>query len=182
MDKPVVLMDLDSVVVDLLQPWLDMYNMEYDDNLTEAQIDDWDTHKFVKPECGMCIYKYLNTPNFFADLDPIEGAVAGLEELASLAEVVIVTSALALPQATVDKLAWVQRYLPFIPKKNIIVTARKDLIHGDIMVDDSPANLAETPARHKVVFDYAYNRHVLDAERVHNWPELVEAVKRYISG
>lgn len=180
MGKPTILMDLDSVVVDLTTPWYAAYNAEYNDDLTVERVTGWDTHKFVKPECGYCIYDYLKAPGFYRHLEMYPGALEGLREMSEFADIVIVTSAMSIPQATVDKMEWVKEYLPFLNYKNIIVTSRKDLVQGDIMVDDAPQNLADTLARHKVVYDQPWNQEVRDAERVHNWTELVAAVRRYV--
>jgi 5'(3')-deoxyribonucleotidase len=182
MGKPVILMDLDSVTVNLMDKWFGMYNNDYNDNLTPSKIKSWDTHKYVKPECGYCIYDYLALPGFFLDLPFLPGAEEGMHELSKVGELVIVTSASDKPQAVADKLTWVQTHLPMVKKGNTIVTSRKDLVHGDIMVDDSPANLKQTLARHKIVLDYPYNRRVKDAQRVYDWAGIVDAVKEAING
>ncbi|MFZ5827353.1 MAG: 5' nucleotidase, NT5C type, partial [Bacillota bacterium] len=66
MSKPVLLFDLDGVCCNLMKKWLAVYNHDYSDNLTEADITSWNWDDFVKPECGKRIYHYLNRPGFFA--------------------------------------------------------------------------------------------------------------------
>lgn len=182
MSKPVVLMDLDGVVVDLEPKWFSVYNAEWDDNLDPKANRVWDLLKVVKPESGRAIYDILDRDGFFRDLPTYPGAMRGLGELARHTDIVVLTSALDNPNAARDKLLWIREFLPFIKKGNVIITPRKDLVHGDIMVDDSPNNLKKTLAKHKIVYDHPYNRMVKDAERVYNWTELTEAVYRYING
>lgn len=179
--KPVVLMDLDSVVVDLQTKWYAMYNKVWDDDLKPEDVTHWNIERFVKPECGTRIYSILDEPGFFLDLPAIPGAIGGLWNISKSADIVILTSALGKPEPVRDKLLWVQRNLRMVKRQNTIVTARKDLIHGDIMVDDSPNNLKRTLARHKVVLDYPYNRNVKDAERAYDWDDIVRIVNGYIN-
>lgn len=179
MSKPVVLMDLDGVVIDLEPKWFSIYNERWGDNLDPRGNREWDLLKVVKPESGRDIYNILDMDGFFRDLPAYEGALDGLKTLTRFTDVVVLTSALDNPNAAKDKLLWIREYAPFIKKGNVIITPRKDLVHGDIMVDDSPNNLKKTLAKHKIVYDHPYNRKVKDAERVHNWDELIEAIRRY---
>lgn len=180
MAKPVVLMDLDSVVVDMVPKWFTTFNAEYGEHLDPYNYDEWDLRKLVQGPCKSCIYDILDRDGFFRDMPFIDGAEEGMRELVKVSDLVIATSALDNPNAARDKMLWVRENLPFVKKGNIMIGIRKDLLHGDVMVDDSPGNLRKTLARHKVVLDYPYNRKVKDAERVYNWTELVAAVRRYV--
>ena len=62
MTKLTVAVDVDDVCADLLTEWLYRYNLEYEDNLTVADVDRWDLSEQVKPECGKKIYNYLRDP------------------------------------------------------------------------------------------------------------------------
>jgi 5'(3')-deoxyribonucleotidase len=53
--------DLDDTLNELLNKWLYDYNQKYSDNLKRDDVIDWDWTKFVKPECGKDIYKFLHT-------------------------------------------------------------------------------------------------------------------------
>lgn len=167
--RPVLLFDLDGIVTDLVSKWLAVYNRDYSDNLRPEDITSWDWDRFVKPECGKRIYYYLSRPGFFADLKPIPGAIEALERLSHRLELVVVTASPASGMR--DKADWVKRHLPFVPKHNLVVTYRKDLVLGDFMFDDAPRNLEHTPAT-RIMMDYPYNRDFDDAYRVRNWTEF----------
>lgn len=176
--KPVLLFDLDGICANLAAKWLDAYNREWDDDLTLDEIVEWEWHRFVRPECGKRIYQYLNRPGFFADLEPIPGALPALERLKDRAELVVLT---ASPRgAMADKVNWVRRHLPFIPKENVIITHRKDLVAGDVLFDDAPRNL-----RHfrgvRVLMDYPYNRNFHDAYRVRDWAAFEALMERVLA-
>jgi 5'(3')-deoxyribonucleotidase len=176
--KPVFLFDLDGICCNLMQKWLAVYNRDYHDSLTENDIVAWEWHRFVKPECGKRIYHYLNRPGFFADLEPIDGCVESLSRLERVCELVVVTA--SPKEAAGDKMRWVQRHLPMVPKGNIVVTYRKDLVRGDFMFDDAPKNLRNHPAT-RIMLDYPYNRDFHDCHRVHSWLEAEELVCRMVA-
>lgn len=70
-------------------------------------------------------------------MDPIPGAVEAFTELAQLFDIyVLSTAAWANPSSWSDKLLWVQHHLGNDAKKRLILTHRKDLLHGDYLVDD----------------------------------------------
>ena len=174
MSKPILLFDLDGICCNLMTKWLLHYNRDYDDTLTEQDITAWEWHTFVKPECGKKIYHYLNRPGFFADLDPVPGAVESLSRLQHICELVVVTA--SPKEAAGDKMRWVQRHLPFVPKGNIVVTYRKDLVRGDFMFDDAPKNLRHHPAI-RIMLDYPFNRDFDDCYRVHSWNEAEALIR-----
>ena len=61
-EKLTILVDMDSIAADLQEKWYGAYNKRYNDTITVDDILSWDTHKYVKPECGKKIYKYF-TPS-----------------------------------------------------------------------------------------------------------------------
>lgn len=168
MSKPVLLFDLDGICANLMKKWLAVYNRDYDDHLTEADITSWEWGDLVKPACGKKIYHYLNRRGFFADLEPLPGCIESLGRLEQICELVVVTA--SPKEAAGDKIAWVRHHLRMVPRGNIVITYRKDLVRGDFMFDDAPKNLIHHPAT-RIMLDYPYNRDFHDCHRVHSWAE-----------
>lgn len=193
--KLTILVDLDSITANLQEKWYEAYNKEYNDNITCDDILTWDTHLYVKKECGKSIYKYF-TPQLFASLNPIAGAIPALKALVNTGhEVVFVT---ASPQFCADaKFAWVKKHCPFI--KEVIMAHKKYLIQGDVLIDDSPSNIRTYREHHPnaniFTIAYPYNKAVAKHTdlRLGSWknPEVawkgfVEAIEelsynRYVS-
>jgi 5'-nucleotidase len=175
--RPVFLFDLDGICCNLITKWLAHYNRDYGDSLTPDHIVGWEWDRLVKPECGKKIYHYLNRPGFFADLEPIAGAAESLGRLAEFCELVVVTA--SPKEACRDKMRWVERHLPMVPRGNIVITYRKDLVAGDFMFDDAPRNLRHHPAI-RIMMDYPYNRDFHDCFRVRSWAEAEALVYRVL--
>lgn len=173
--RPTLLFDLDGVCCNLLKKWLAAYNRDYHDNLREEQLDQFSWDHLAK--CGKRIYHYLSEPGFFADLEPIPGCQEALARLGKRCELVVVT---ASPKgAMADKQRWVERHLPMVPRDNVVITRRKDLVSGTFMLDDAPKNLVNHPAI-RLLMDAAYNRDFHDAHRVRNWAEVEATVGRLL--
>ncbi|MBX6394304.1 MAG: 5'(3')-deoxyribonucleotidase [Alicyclobacillaceae bacterium] len=172
-----LLIDMDSVIVDLMSAWCARYNADWNDNLSPSDILTWEWEKYVKPECGRRIYQYLDEPGMFLHLQPLPHAIDVLKRLSNHFEILIVTSSRRSAMAEKDE--WVSRHLPFIGRKNLIFAHRKDRVCGDLLFDDAPHNLEafQRTGRPAVAMDYAYNRHV-SCLRVGGWLEFEQLVWR----
>jgi 5'(3')-deoxyribonucleotidase len=170
-----ILIDMDSVIVDLMSVWFDKYNRDYNDHLTIDHLLSWETERYVKPECGHNIYSYLDEEGLFRSLQPLPDAVSVLQRLKEHHDIIIVSS--SRTHAFTDKELWVEEHLPFIGKTNLIFCHRKDVINGDLLFDDAPHNLEtfRNTGRIAVAMDYPYNRQV-NVPRVHDWREFEKFV------
>lgn len=141
--KFTVLIDMDGVCVDIHAQWLNKYNKDYGDTLTQEQIVSWDWHKYVNKKCGDKIYDYLKEPGFFLGAPEIEGCSKSLKTLmdAGIQIVIVTATPPNSPTACYEKTKWVERNLPFLNSKNFISTSRKDLVIGDLLLDDAVHNL-----------------------------------------
>jgi 5'-nucleotidase len=166
-----LLIDMDSVIVDLMTEWHRRYNEQYEDDLSVERVLSWETERFVKPECGEKVYDILDEPGLFRHLPPQPDAVSVLERLSREYDILIVTS--SRTHAYTEKEQWVEEHLPFIGRHNLIFAHRKDMIRGDLLFDDAPHNLQAFAAtgRVAVAMDYPYNRDV-NVPRVQNWREF----------
>lgn len=84
-------------------------------------------------------------PNFFLDMSPKPGAIQAIELLSKFFKIKVVTKVFPqLAQTTyMEKVAWVQKYLPQLVNDVVIVTGSKDCVHGDILIDDALKNQKE---------------------------------------
>lgn len=140
MKKLVIAVDLDSVLNDLSRYWLETYNREHNDTYPIEQLTDWDWHKLLP--IGKDIYTYLDRPGFFTNCPPVKPAIAAVRQLVADGHTVIVITACDnAPHVFAEKAAWIDRWLPFLPKKNKIIGGNfKHLFKADVLIDDSAAN------------------------------------------
>lgn len=83
---------------------------------------------------------YINThERWFHDLPPVEGAVEGINRLAEVADVWIVTKPLEANVNCRDgKAAWVREHLGEEWERRLVITPDKSLVHGAVLLDDAP--------------------------------------------
>lgn len=159
-EKLTILCDMDSISADLQRSWYGAYNEEYDDSITVDDILTWDTHKYVKKECGKAIYKYF-TPELFRNLKPIVGAIEGLRRLVNAGHQVIFLTHSPVGCRDVKE-AWAKEHFPFVSE--MICANSKYLINGDVLIDDSPKNIIEYRQHHPntniFTIAYPYNEEV----------------------
>ncbi|NLC76837.1 MAG: hypothetical protein GX750_04360, partial [Clostridia bacterium] len=115
---------------------------------------------------------------FYADLPLMDGAVEVMDRLDKSHELVLISDTPII--GMVNRTRQLERIFPaeqfrFMRAKNIIYTARKDLVAVDVLLDDKPENIEsfqESGHGLAVIFDWAYNRHLQNYPRVKNWWEF----------
>lgn len=167
--------DLDDVLNNLVDEWiLNIYNTEYNDNLTIKDVIDWDVTKYIKPECGKRIYDILLRPNFFETLKPKMYAQEVTEKLSRKYDLYVITA--YSPQTVVNKVNWLGKNFPHINPKNIIFCNAKGLIKTDFLIDDGPHNILDyhnNGGKHPIVFDRPWNGHLPSSyNRVKDWLQI----------
>jgi 5'-nucleotidase len=134
---------------------------------------EWDLANILSPEVTKIIFEEINRePKFFYNLPAKEGAIEGIRKLSRFYDVVFVSAGEYYSYE--DKYHWIEKHLPFLPRPNLILTHRKDLVIGDVLVDDGPHNILTSPAKTKIIFDKPWNRGLKGFPRVTHWFELVD--------
>lgn len=150
-----IILDSDGVLAEPIKKVLILYNKEYKDNLKYEDITDWDLCKFQKEGSDIC--KYFRDKNFFRDLPVIFEAQIYVKKLIDDGHDVIIATA-SHKNGVIDKFDWFEEYFPFVKYENIIPISRKDLLLGDVMLDDGGHNLLTSKCKYPVVFDSPWNR------------------------
>jgi 5'(3')-deoxyribonucleotidase len=168
--------DVDGVLADLCTAWLNKYNKDYKDTLTPYDITEWDTAKFVKPECGNKIFEYL-VPKLWKSVKPIDGGIECVQfARKNDYRVIFVTSVYKEAGAKYD---WLMEHSFFDgiakPKMDYYEGSDKSLICADMLVDDGLHNL-KTFKGFPLVFDQPWNRPTVGYERAVGFDD----VTRYI--
>lgn len=161
-----ILVDMDGVIADLLPRWLELINKVESPasragDYKIADITSWNTHECVNLPADVC-YGML-TPELFASLDPLPGAIETLQAWRRCGhEVRICTAPSAHPGSGGAKVEWVRKHLGWT-EKDMFLCHSKDWIKADMLIDDGPHNLASYRAmwgRHPLIVKvmYPYNR------------------------
>lgn len=174
-----LIIDIDGTIADLATPWLDLYNLDYDDNLRPQDLTRWNTHEFVKPECGLKIYDYLWLEDLYLHVQPIHGALDIIVALRSEGHrVTYLTSGLAP-----GKIRWLYDNgfmqtgsIGWQSSPEFIIAHDKSLVKGDLIVDDKPENVLQF--EQGILFSQPWNASAEGFTRAWDWLDVYEIVQR----
>ena len=132
--KKVLYIDMDGVVADF---WKAI-------KLNQPKIDDRkyfptyaDQEKEVDAICE-------RNPHIFRYLTPMKGSIEATKPLFKKFDVYFLSTPMwEIPESYSDKRLWLEKYYGDLAKKRLILTNRKDLAIGDILIDDRLKNGSE---------------------------------------
>lgn len=171
-----VFLDVDGVTLDLGTEWLNRYNEDYNDKLTNEHITRWATHEFVKPECGRKIYDYLLMPDLYDNVQPIAGAREGVEILKGAGHRVVFLSS-GIHRGKYLRL----KQLGFLNREDDYICAHdKSLVSGDYLVDDGVHNIIAFRKTRgiPVLFDAPHNQLSFQELRAMNWTDVTSMIEK----
>lgn len=161
MRKLVLLFDMDAILIDLLRPWLAWYNQTHDDKLTVDDIPGYNLENHVKCTPDQ-LYEFF-TIERYESCPPLPGAAESLEKLHHEGHDIVISTATAGNTAQA-KWTLAKKVAPFLKNSNIMVGSRKELIKGDVFVDDAPKNVVKYrnawPQAHILTIAYPYNKDI----------------------
>ena len=129
-DEVIAYVDMDGVLVDF------PYDIE-------------DVHETIREECkDWCVRTKNHHSDFnglFSTLSPKCGGAEALDRLEAGGYTVYLlsTAPWSNHSSSSDKRRWVEKYLPNLPEKRLILSHRKDLNRGALLIDDRPNNGAK---------------------------------------
>jgi 5'(3')-deoxyribonucleotidase len=106
--------------------------VDLDDTLAKYQ----QAHTLAKQNTGIEFPQSI--PNFFLDLEPIEGAIEGVLLLSKKYDVHFLTSPSFMnPLSYTEKRLWIEKHFGLEWCKKLIIAYDKSLLKGDYLIDDS---------------------------------------------
>lgn len=178
--KLTILIDMDDTIEDLLECWVNELNRVYGTNVKYDEVFAWDMSKVFPTLTKTEIYAPLHNSNFWRKIQPLPGSVEYVKRLIDDGHnvYIVTTSHYTDIKNKIENV--LAKHFPFISWKNVIITSRKQLINGDILIDDGVHNL-EGGKYIKFLMDAPHNRSY-DAEkngmlRVYDWKEIYKIIK-----
>lgn len=165
--------DNDGVMFDLITPWLCGYNIDWKDNLTPSQILEWDIHKFVKPECGMKIYDYLEDPKIYDKVLPVRGALEGIRALREMGYKILFVTHSTKGHAG-RKYVLLKDFGMILDDSEYMEAEDKSHAPCDYLLDDYTYNVSSFKSGTGVLFTAPYNKMSIHAPRVNDWSDAIK--------
>jgi 5'(3')-deoxyribonucleotidase len=186
--KKTILVDLDGIVVNLFDPWINEYNKRFLPKGKEpVKIEDLTDMEEItnNKNVNNHIYKILDgkvVPNFFRNLPELPGAVDAIKQMKKAGHNIIILSA---PSRDInswsDKVYWIREHLEIKKNSNVILTKAKHLVEGSILIDDSPKNAEEWLNAHPngtvAQINWPFNKNSLAQIKAEGWQDTKAAWK-----
>lgn len=177
----IILVDMDDTIENMTEAWINYANMRFDTAVNAADITTWDPSEAFPTVSHEEMYALLLEDKLYETVEPFEDAAHYMQKLISEGhEVFIVTnSPYQVMKSKIENVLF--RHFPFIDWKHVIITGRKHLVKGDVLIDDGVHNLLGGDYA-KLLFTAPHNRS-FDAEkngmvRVNCWEEVYEVLNK----
>lgn len=182
MKRLTILVDMDDTVEDLLGAWVSYLNTRYGTSVQKDEVTQWDISQAFHTLDKAQVYEPLYLDSFWCSVKPIDGASETLQKLMADGHrvLIVTTSAYQTLHTKMEEVLF--RYFPFLTWDDVIVTSHKQLVNGDVLVDDGTHNL-EGGDYLRILMDAPHNR-AYNAEkngmtRVYNWDDAYDVISHY---
>lgn len=168
--KKKLIVDIDGVLADIYGQFRKFEFEDFGRNQDLSEITGkLEEEAFVNGEI------YMATQGFFRNAAVIKGSVEALEKLNQTHDLFIVSAATKFPNSMAEKQEWLLEHFPFITWQQIVFCGTKEIIKGDIMIDDHFKNLDKFYGQ-TILFSQPHNVNRIEKghNRVTNWKEIME--------
>ncbi len=179
-----VLIDLDDTMTDLTDSWCQWLNKTHGTKVSKEDILGWNISKYFPELTEDQVFEPMHIDSFWSTVKPKSDASKYIGMLMAEGFKVYICTA-SLFDTIKSKFEYILgTHFPFISWNQIIVAKNKQLINGDILIDDGIHNL-EGGSYEKILMSAPHNKSY-DAElhgmtRVNSWKEAYDAVHRHAS-
>lgn len=179
MTKLTILCDADDTIENMSEHWIEELNSRYDLSVKKSDIKAWDMRQAFPTLTSDQIYAPLKQSEFWNKIMPIEGSTVYLKEIMERGhDLYIVTSSHYSTSGA--KIAKLLELFPFLNWKQIITAHDKQLIHGDVIIDDGMHNLIGNPCPFRFLFNQPHNENIdetrFGVERVYSWKGIYQKI------
>lgn len=181
MRKLTILVDLDDTLTNLSETWVRVLNERHGLSAKHSDISEWDIGLIFPTLTKEQVIQPLLEDDFWDLVTPLPGSAEYLGKIINDGHLIYIVTAsyYTTLKAKMDKVLF--KYYPFLSWDNVIVTSNKQMVRGDILIDDGIHNHIGGDY-HNVLMDAPHNKRY-DAEtngfiRVHSWREVYREVNR----
>ena len=131
-----ILVDMDDTIEQLLKAWVKRANEKFHRNVALDEITDWNV---AAPFSGLTrtqVYDVTYEPGFWRSVEPMPGAAEALRHFMDEGHEVFIVTATEIEHVEEKMKGLLFRYFPFLSWDHVIITSRKQMIRGDVLIDD----------------------------------------------
>ena len=175
-----IAIDFDSTLFPTMERVIEIYNKKHNTSIDMSHITMYNLHDSFPADVADELIELFVEKEVYSSLQPYKGAIRAVKTLVEQGhEIYIATSTDVRNMECKEEL--LQKYFPFIPKKNLIRIHNKSLLNVDALVEDKLDNLKSTFAE-RICFDQSWNQdedadYVYSIYRIHHWGEIINVIQ-----
>lgn len=159
--------DVDGVLADFQTPCLSAMSTLLGREIVPTEVTEWDIMKLVPETMHPALDRLLGRRGFAESLQPLPGAIRGVDLLRKVADVYIVTSPFSASETWVhEREKWLNRHFG-IARKHVVHTAAKYTFSGAMLIDDRPENVEEWAREHPTGVPVLWAAHYNNEHKFH---------------
>lgn len=178
-----ICVDIDDVVCNLQEAVIELFNKRYVANYKIEDFTEFDIMNILPTQDAIVMRDMYGESGLYNSVKPMPGAQKALEKLINLGHQVYLVTA-AIPKTYGEKVAFIQRFFPYIDESHIICMKHKWLLKADIMIEDNLQTLLEKPHYHRILMNKPWNKSdkdwLYDVNRCNNWNEILEVINQIV--
>lgn len=181
MEPLTILFDADDVAENLVSCWINMLNKRYGTLVVVEDVKSWDISLAFPTLTKDQVYGVLAEDELWKSLEPVPGSQRILQKWFDQGHKLYMVTASDYRTCKI-KMERIFEMFSFLDWDHVILTSNKQMIRGDVLIDDGVHNLIGG-AYYKILFNRPHNRGV-DVEkygihRAETWDEVDALVERY---
>lgn len=174
-----ILIDMDDTIENLSIEWVKYINRLYGTDVDPYSLRDFNVSLAFPTLTYEQVYGITLEEELWKYVRPIDGAVHYVKKLIDDGHRVYIVTSTEYESIRYKMEHVLFKYFPYLTWKDVIITANKQLIKGDVLVDDGIHNLVGGDYE-KILFTAPHNCEY-DAEangmtRVNTWAEVYETI------
>ena len=183
MKRLTILIDFDQTINDLASAWVEYLNERHGTSVKTEDLKEWDMRKAFPNLTESEIYKPLKEEAMWDKvklLPKVYDNICKLKYDGHKVFVVTTSNPFTVP-IKLNKVLF--KYFPFFTYNDVIVTSHKQMILGDVLVDDGQHNLVGDTPYKKILFSAPHNKSFdersIGAVRANDWDEVYELITEF---
>jgi len=141
MRKLRILVDMDQVLNNLLDWWVEYLNARYGANANVRDIRKWDLSCIYPALTKEEVDRPISEDAFWGGLSTKPHSVETMEKMVGDGHEVYVVTAASVYLTIPAKIDWLLANYPFLRWGNVVIANKKQIISGDVLIDDAIHNL-----------------------------------------
>lgn len=169
-----VILDMDDVLACYVDKVIEEYNKKCNTAYTIEDCTQWDLVGLFGTDIKDCLYR----EGFFEELEVKNHADKYIKQLVECGRYDVFIATACIPEAYMEKIKWLRKYMPWFDEKRLIPIVEKTAIWGDIIIDDKIENAREYKKMYgrALLYDMAHNRKAKDLDRIYDLENIVDVL------